>query len=367
MVLKRKRYRSKRVSIITITDPTPNYGNRLQNYAVVSVLNTFGLHVVTLNTQRQTSLIKWRLKAIINALSGYHLSKNQATFIKGICFGKFANKYLNPSNELLEGKLKSNKYDYYVLGSDQVWNPAWYTPLKKEAFLLTFAGPEQKVCFSPSFGIEELPSEWKEWFKANLQTFPHLSVRENAGKKIINNLIGRDAEVLIDPTLMLDKADWLKIAKKPKKVDFSKRYILTCFLGDRTTRIENDLKKYAEENNLIIFNLLDRTQPDLFKSGPSEFIFLISRAALVMTDSFHACVFSFIFQKPFLLYARQGKENNMLSRMDTLFNTFDLRRKYVDSGINNDLFECDYSKGYKQLEIERKKAIKFLKESLHLE
>lgn len=102
-------------------------------------------------------------------------------------------------------------------------------------------------------------------------------------------------------------------------------------------------------------------------SDPSEFIYLIANAKLVMTDSFHACVFSFLFNKPFLVYSREGSEGNMMSRMDTLLGKFDLKRKYVDSGLSNDIFECDYSNGYKQLVKERAKVEAFLHKSLHIE
>ena len=85
-----------------------------------------------------------------------------------------------------------------------------------------------------------------------------------------------------------------------------------------------------------------------------------------MTDSFHACVFSFLFEKPFLLYNRVGS-CDMMSRLDTLFNKLDLKRKYVDSGLPNEIFECDYSVGYSNLQIERAKARNFLKQALDID
>jgi exopolysaccharide biosynthesis predicted pyruvyltransferase EpsI len=142
---------------------------------------------------------------------------------------------------------------------------------------------------------------------------------------------------------------------------------LTYFIGGRSNRVNTDLKKYAEENNMEIYNLMDYAQPDLFVAGPSEFIYLIAHSQLVMTDSFHACVFSFLFQKPFLVYDRKGKENNMMSRMDTLLEKFDLKRKYVDSELINEILECDYSIGFKQLQFERQKAESFLRNSLNLD
>ena len=110
----------------------------------------------------------------------------------------------------------------------------------------------------------------------------------------------------------------------------------------------------------------DRDQPELYVSGPEEFIFLLSKAKLVLTDSFHACVFSFLFRKPFLVYKREDTQNNMMSRIDTLLKKFKLQRKFVDSGLHNELFECDYDLGYEILAKERVKVIEFLKKSMNL-
>ena len=100
--------------------------------------------------------------------------------------------------------------------------------------------------------------------------------------------------------------------------------------------------------------------------GPSEFLYLIAHAELILTDSFHACVFSFIYERTFLVYNRQGTDN-MMSRMQTLFTKFNLERKYVDSGLENDIFEYDYTVGKKRLVEEQKKVISFLKESMHMQ
>ena len=355
-----------KVAIVTITNRNQNYGNRLQNYAIVYILKKYGFKVKTLNTTKQHSLIKIVAKIIVNRICGYRLSKNQLFYKRQVSFLVFNREHLHLSNELLSGKLNSSKYDFFLLGSDQVWNPTWFDDLKKNAFLLTFAKREQKVCFSPSFGIEELPDEWKDWFKINLSSFKSLSVREKAGAKIIKELTGIDAPVLLDPTLMIDSAQWLKIAKKPKKVDFSKGYILTYVLGEKSKKMIDDIKKYSQSLDLQVYNLMDETQPFIYKSGPSEFLYLIANAKLVVTDSFHACVFSFLFSIPFVVYSREGKNNNMLSRMDTLLETFDLKRKYVNGNLPNELLESNYSEGFKRLKSKRREVEEYLKQALDI-
>ena len=88
---------------------------------------------------------------------------------------------------------------------------------------------------------------------------------------------------------------------------------------------------------------------------------MIDNAKLVVTDSFHACVFSFIFKKPFLLYNRIGK-SDMMSRMDTFLKKFKLERKYIFSKEKNELLECEYEQGYEILKQEQKKVYKFLED-----
>lgn len=257
------------------------------------------------------------------------------------------------------------EYDYYLIGSDQVWNFTLFPgrPWKENAYLLAFAPGEKRICFSPSFGVKELLDEWKPLFREQLSKFRKIAVREDAGAAIVKELTGKDAEVLIDPTCMLDAEKWMEIAKMPMGFDPKRPYILAYFLRARTDRINQDLQNYANTYNLRICSLLDLRDRKLYPCGPSEFLWLFANAKLILTDSFHGSVFSFLFQKPFVVYPRSDAVDR-LSRFETLLGKFDLSRKFVDSGLPNDLFECDYQKGYEQLKLEREKVRRFLLESL---
>lgn len=361
----------KTANIITINDHK-NYGNRLQNYAVQHILSQIGVAATTLSFFDSPVSLVNGMKYCIHKVTGFrHTCKKDywknwnLLVVKVKTFQKFNKK--NISTKFIKRISDIGPADFYVLGSDQVWNAEWYPQhgIMKEMFLLSFAKPEQRICFSPSFGINKLPEQWIPWFKEQLMKFPMISVREESGARIVRELTGKEAIVTIDPTLMLDKYEWMKIAEKPERVDCDYKYILTCFLGETTTRIREDMNTYAEQTDAKILDLMDTKCPELYATGPAEFIYLISNAALILTDSFHACVFSFLFGKPFLLYKREGI-SDMMSRIDTLFDKFDLKRKYVDSGLQNELLECDYSKGYKALAAEREKVIWFLTESMRI-
>lgn len=355
-----------KVKIITISNSLPNYGNRLQNYAAQEVLRRLGAEVSTLAFESDTLGVRHRVKYGMQKLTGFRLPGDQSYWrldaAKMYAFARFNRKYIQ--TEYMTDMRELPDSDFYAVGSDQVWNPSWYVsnPLKKEMFLLTFARPEQKVCMAPSFGIDRLPPEWEGHFAKALATFPLISVREAAGAELVKQLTGKTAEVLIDPTLMLDKADWLKIAKEPKNPPRGK-YALTYFLGDLPARASAQADSLRADGYAVL-HMNDRREAELFTADPAEFVHLISGADVILTDSFHACVFSFLFQKPFVVYAREDNQGNMISRIDTLLGTFDLRRKFDQSGLPNELFECDYSAGYARLTHEREKQTDFLKKSL---
>ena len=366
-----------KTTIITIYDPKPNYGNRLQNYAVQFVLQKLGFQVETLAFEKVGIDVKTKIKYRIQKLFNFRLPGNriywECYLPKQIAFCGFNEEYIVTKRVSGLNEVKQLKSDFFVLGSDQVWNPNWYNSCsyKKDMFLLTFASTEQKVCFSPSFGVAELPTEWKDWFKENLSTISNISVREEAGAKIIYKLTGKKVPVLIDPTLMLNKEEWKRIEKKPStRVDLTAPYILTYFLGDIPTQAEQDIERICEEKKLKVHHLMNYDDPAVYTSGPSEFIYLIDHASLILTDSFHACVFSFLFKKPFMAYARDKVDGNMLSRLETLFSKFDLGRKFVKDGNPHnmdEIFECNYSEGYSRLSLEREKVKNYLRQSLKLE
>lgn len=341
----------KKIAIITIIDN--NYGNRLQNYAAQEILKKHSLYPETIRLSN--NLIDDIKHSVRNVIKKDRYTSFRI-FDKNIKWSKFcfANDF-------------SSKYDYFSIGSDQVWNAEWFdtSDYKKNMFLLSFAKPEQRICMSPSFGLTELPEKWKPWFKEQLSKYNHISVREEAGAEIVEQLTGKKASVLIDPTLMLDTNEWDKVSAKPKGIDTDSPYLLTYFLGEKNERVQKDIKEYSAKNNLKVYNLQDISDNRMYSMGPAEFIYLISKAKLVVTDSFHACVFSFLYKKPFVVYARNWKGSNMMSRLDTLLSKFDLKRKYIDSGLSNDLMECDYENGYRVLKQEREKFDKFMKESFN--
>lgn len=365
-----------KVAILTITNGE-NYGNRLQNYSVQKVIKSLDLEVETIpNITNQNYInnnsIKQKIKRFLvynymnlKGLNSYKFN-NMLRYVK---FKNFTNKYINQSEFYISDKSIPNdinkKYDFFICGSDQIWNPEFY--FNSEIDFLTFAKKGKRIAYSPSFGISELPKDCKKNYKEWLSGMDYLSVREEAGARIIKELTGKEAQVLLDPTLMLSKNEWLMISNKPKiKKIFKNKFILTYFLGDRNSDIDNRINDIAKENNLEIINLLDINDKYIYSVDPSEFIWLIDNCSLMCTDSFHGTVFSLIMKKPFIVFERIGKETSMNSRLETLLNLFKMKNRISKNIKNTEVFNINFDHVDNIINEERKKTLKYLKKALNI-
>lgn len=353
----------KRVGIVTIIDNN-NYGNRLQNYAVQSIIERNNNSSLTLKNVLQLnkkgeSRLKYKLKVIKYTYLNHKINNKREKL-----FNEF-NKNIKFSKRIFNwNKLnKIEKCDIWLVGSDQVWNPNFGM---SDIDFLTFAEKEPKISFSASFGVNELPDDIKEYVKEEIKTFKKISVREDAGKTILEELTGRtDIEVLVDPTMLLSAEEWDKVSKKPEQLKFDK-YILNYFLGDLSEEWKNEINRIAKENNCEIINILDKNSP-FYQTGPSEFLYLEKNAFLVCTDSFHSSVFSIIYDTPFVVFDRkQNGIASMNSRIDTLLTKFCLQNRRFNGSITEELLSCDYSKTKKILEKEKEKSFDFLEKALDI-
>ena len=347
----------KKVAILTINDDM-NLGNRLQNYAVQEIIKKYNCKVETISNQENIYGIKFIKKLVINYIKLILNVKNNTKRYNN--FMKF-NRNINYSIYRIDKghipKKLCNKYDYFFTGSDQVWNPNFRS--RSDIDFLTFAPKEKRNSISASFGVSEIPEEKKEYYKRNLLDIKNISVREDIGKEIVEELTGRkDIEVLVDPTMALNEEEWNAVTKKPKQ-SIPKKYILNYFIGERSEERKKEIQRIASSNDCQIINILDPKDP-FYVSGPSEFLYLEKNAFCVFTDSFHACVFSILFNRPFIVFEREDNIKKMNSRIETLINKFQLQDRYYIDKIQESQLKVDYSNVYKILEDERKKMKSFL-------
>lgn len=336
----------KKIGIVTIYDLS-NYGNRLQNYAVKKVLrNICDATVKEISAVNHflalKNLIQYRKASYKRMLKFYRFSERSRDI-----------EYLCDYND--------EEYDYVICGSDQLWNPLWSD--NKFTFA-TFATKAKRIAYAASFGVSKIPEEKKSQYIKYLSEMKAISVREEAGAKIVKDLTGRDAEVLIDPTLMLDKVDWISVARKPKNFR-KKNYIMIYFLGEIDSEYRNYIEKTAREMECEIVNLEKETPNNYWNSvGPAEFIWLIEHCSLFCTDSFHGSIFSILMEVPFVVFERKSSIGSMSSRFDTLLKKFQLEDRKYNNESAEKILDINYSHVSMILEKERKKAYDFLKAAI---
>lgn len=378
----------KRVAIITLNG-YHNYGNRLQNYALQEILKSLDFDVETLIVKIENPEIETNKLSFINKISRIRNETINSIFskinnkfwmlthkkeidisksIRTEAFKEFTLNYIKEANYCISDKNipkdLSDRYDYFIVGSDQVWNPAYNHG--SSIYFLTFAEKHKRIAYSPSFGVSKIESQYLESYKKWLSEMHRISVREDDGANIIKDLIGRNVPVLVDPTLLLSKEKWLSIAKKASNRP-SNKYLLTYFLGRTQANYLKQIKDIAKANNLEIVNLNKIQEKETYRTGPSEFIDYINSCTIFCTDSFHGTVFSILLGKPFIVYERIGNSLSMFSRIDTLLNKFNLKsRKAENIRTNEDIFNIDFTHVPYVLEAERAKALAYLKEALNI-
>ena len=340
----------KKVGIITLNGYF-NFGNRLQNYALTKILESYDLNVYTIWKKSYKDIIRDGIKSKLFFVKKYNRYRK---------FYKFSKKNMK---ELIINDKNISNIDYFVVGSDQVWN---YKLIDKDK--TWFQAPTGKITISyaASLGTNSFPEDFGYKLKEQLKYYDAISVRENRGKELLQPLLpNKKIEVIIDPTLLVDTNIWKKIAKHPKN-KVPEKYIFIYFLGNISNEYFKKIKDFSIKNGCSIINILD-PKSEFYDVGPEEFLYLIKNSYLVCTDSFHASVFSFKFDIPFVIFKRSGEgiSNDLYSRLENLLNLFKMEnREYNGIEISKENLNHDYTKAYEVLEKEREKSMNFLKNAL---
>lgn len=341
----------KRIAIVTIL--SANFGNRLQNYAMQEILTSLGYEVETIQKGKKNNNLSRYMKYQIKRL----LRKNDwkfREFDRRIKWSPYSLSIPDEKKEMAEA------YDYFIAGSDQVWNPNFRGT--NENSFLSFAPEKKRIAYAASFGVDEIPDELLGKYEDYLRGFSAISVREKQAVKIIEQFNGCHAECVLDPTLLLPRASWEQLAVRPK---MKGKYVLKYLLGEDQTECNKLIKELCD--GITIIDIKKHLSGEEKPIDPAEFLGLILNAELVCTDSFHASVFSTIFAKPYVIFERMDAERNMSSRLDTLCDTLNLRdhRYCLPEFIIEKVMTPDYERTLKILEQERKKSLNFLQKALN--
>lgn len=375
-----------------------NYGSMLQAYATQKILDKLNINNETINVD---GFIKQFRKAqysyiicsgVTSDIFKDRLGKAKNVLIKKIVrneytrnihqrdikFDEFVNKWIRKSgiySSLSELSQKcSVNYDTVLIGSDQLWLPA---NIAADYYTLNFVPEElNSVAYATSFGVSELPNDAAEMAKNFLPHIKHISVREEAGQKLVKKLTGRNVPVVCDPTLLFTGEEWMEIQQQERIVE--EPYIFCYFIGG-TQIHRNFVKRLKKETGLKVVALThvdhymksDEGYADYtpYNIGPSEFLNLIRNADYVCTDSFHSTVFSILYKKEFFEFKRytENTKQSTNSRLDTLFNLVDIHDRMLNG--DEDIQSClcktiNYEKAHENLAIAREKSYQYLKTAL---
>ena len=384
--------KNEKTGIITLYHDNHNFGGLLQAYALPIALEKY-LRIsaeqidyvykcqkqpTTKNTISFFSIINYIGYVLFTIIEKKNLQKRDKAFEQFINFIPHSKrKYEYDSiSESLE------KYKAFICGGDQIWNDYkqinWYRNDDSTVFTLQFVPKHvKKISYAPSMAILELTDGYKNDFRKRINRLDAISLRERSALPVLKELTDKPITITVDPVLLLGEKEWMQTIRYPQ---IGKKYILCYLLGDSITQ-RKSVKIFSSKIKYkivtfphILANAVRKC--DLFfgdvhdyTSGPREFLGLIKNAELVITDSFHACVFSMIFETPFVVFERNksGEKGNMNSRIYDFLEEYHLESQLItETELENmkAIPEVDYAYAHEHWKKRRKESLEYLEKAL---
>ncbi len=257
----------------------------------------------------------------------------------------------------------ADNYDKFVVGSDQVWN--YGSAQVDDTYFLDFVEDNsKKISYAASFGQKDISEEYRKKVADLISAFSSISVREPDGLDIVSKLAGREATLVLDPSLLLDKYDYRRLSTPPKK----KGYVF-LYLRENSPSLELFAKRLAKEKGLKVVKvfkhwLCGKNGVSKTSLDPHKWLGYIDNADYVVTNSFHGICFSTIFEKEFFV----GLLNNVAAtnpRIEGVLKQFGFKNRFAEN-INdfNTLETIDYKTINEFLVKRREESLRFLKDAL---
>lgn len=359
-----------------------NYGTALQVVALNKVIKSNGYEVDTvqhiphgyyrgLNDYTIKSVINRVLNKIRIKIQPHKQVRYYDNDKKKKLFDDFIKQHVSFTNKCTnktELEQLNSLYDVFICGSDQIWAPSLFDPVY---FLDYVSDDQKKIAYAPSLGLSQVDDEYvRERITEQLQRFRFLSVRESKGIEIIRNLIGRDAELVCDPTLLLTEEEWIELTNK--EFHIRNKYILCYMLGNSANNwktINIIAKKLHIELKTIPVYDSDLSREGCIQSsiGPAEFLQLFYEAEYICTDSYHGILFSCIFHKQFTAFERFSPKDpvNQNSRIYSILEILHLNnRLYKDHDYQHVTEKIDYLDVEKRLSSFRSYSLDYLLQAI---
>lgn len=349
----------KKIGIITMYNGSNNYGGVLQSYALQKEISKLGYDCDQISFSRKSNknfLDKFKNRCEVNnvffALE-WAFHRTSKLVISKIAKSIYKKKY---DIEIKERRERFNQYrnnishsavytsenidncgnlyDVFVCGSDQIWKPG----VVCREYLLKFVPDNiHKFSYAASISKNMLSNDESNYLVKGIERLNAISVREQQAKELLKKYTDKKVEWVVDPTLLLCKDEW---EKECSNLDINYEYIFCYLLGfDKKQR--KIIEKLAKSKKMKIvtipfadgrYNFMDRNFGDIHycNAGPNEFLALIKNAKLVITDSFHATVFSNIFETDFYVLERT-EEKSMNTRITSLLDMVGLSDRFIQN------------------------------------
>lgn len=366
----------KKIGILTFHN-AHNYGAMLQAYALQSKLSRNN-NVKIINYRNP--VIEKQYKII------RRYQNNLKQFLKSLCsdilmFSTNLKRYNNfnrfmKENYYLTSDIKTKQefknltkeFDTIIVGSDQVWNLGITNGLS-DIYTLNLNNEVNKISYAASIGDASQVTKNKNVFKLKLANLDNISVREKDAQQELSKIIDKNIEVVLDPTLLLKKEEWDENIKDVNPVN--EKYILAYVVeaDEEYIKIVNDL---SEKTGLKVIHFGKRNPgyknvlKTAYTEGPFSFVNYIKNAEYIVATSFHATVFSVIYNKKFFIVPHKktgARVTSLLSKLNIENRTFKNYETFKNIDYN---FETDWEKVNQKLAIEREKSINWLKDAIDL-
>jgi len=338
-----------RTATITFHAPNNN-GSFFQAYALQKVLTEV--------IGAENEIIDYRSEKQINQYSVFRPVRSARDLVKNVVsllhyrpinthnqrYEAMRERYFKMTNRcstLEEVQQTADSYDAVFAGSDQIWNTG--APDFSEAYLLPNVNP-RKIAYAISFGSFSAEAELMK-YKDEIEDFYRISVREESAKNHLEKQISRPVDVTVDPTLLLEREDYLCMADALPLVKGNYIFFYSISYPDEVVRAA---KRIADQIGIPIITVFTSFHTIacerhgikvLYDAGPREFINLLSNAKLVLTNSFHGTAFAIVMHKPF--YHVCKTVDGKLQRDDRIDNIIEaLGIENCNVGIKSSITEC---------------------------
>ena len=356
-----------RIGIVT-QPPEMNYGGLLQHWAVQQVLKRMGHEPITIDAYQRYSLSHFafnRTRALLKRLAGkkIKLPKRYKGSLRSQLLGQFVEQHIDKTQVMWHYKPEVvNQYglEALVVGSDQVWRATYNGDHLEDMFLRFAEGlPLKRVAYAASFGTNEweYTAEQSAACAALAQQMNAVSVREADGVDLCREHLGVKAQCVLDPTLLLDAERYKTIIDD--SWDGGEPY-LAVYCLDITPEKEAFFNQLASERGLVVRYFAAGWKAKL---SVQQWLAMLSKAAIVVTDSFHGTVFSILFGRDFYTMGNPERGN---SRISSLLHSLGLEKRFINASSLNlpPSDDIDWQSVQSLLEQQRLLSMSFLTQAL---